>query len=348
MHLSRRQFGLNAAWGAACGAAALAGPAAMRAAAQPAAAGLADSTSGVRLGTCLYNFRSLPRGDDQQAYLGSMIDACLAVGVRTVEINATYLEPPTRVPFAGIPRLWDAPLTGAQAEAFARLSPEEVTAMRQAQRQWRLEVSASYFRQAGDRFRAAGLAPFSYVMTFTPDMTEEEIGAIFTHAQALGVTVFSTNQTKVEMAPRLAPFADRFGMVIGWHNHAATQNPNEVASRSSIERLFSVSPRMMLNLDVGHYVASNQDVMELARDHFCRITHFHMKDRKRDLGPGTPFGEGDVPLADLLALIRERSADAASGPPAVVEYEYPGSGTPVEEVRRSIAFMQDLLSRMAA
>ncbi len=300
--------------------------------------------NGVRMGNALYNFRTLPRLADPLAYLDSFIAACVAVGVGTVEINAPYLEPATHLPFAGIPRLWDQPLTGGLAEAFARLSPAEVSAEREALRRWRLETPPAHYAAIGDRFRAAGLAPFSYVMTFTPDMTEAEIAAILAGAAALGVRVFSTNQTKVEMAPRLLPHAVAHDMVIGWHNHAALGNPNEVAGRATLERLLAVHPRMMVNLDTGHYVAANEDVLAFAADHYDRITHFHMKDRKRDLGPGTPMGEGDVPLAALLHLIRERGGET----PAIVEYEYSGAGTPVAEVRRSIAFMQDLLARPAA
>lgn len=334
MELTRRDLG-KLAGGAALGALA-AGPVGAQ---QP----LLTRTNGVTLGGALFNFRSLPRLADPLAYIDSLIAACLASGVATTEINAPYLEPATRLPFAGIPRLWDAPLAAGQAEAFARLSPAEVSAERDLLRRWRLETPPAWYAMIGQRFRAAGLQPFSYVMTFTPDMTEGEIAAIFAGAAALGVRVFSTNQTKVEMAPRLLPHAERHDMQIGWHNHTALANPNEVAGRATLERLLAFHPRMMVNLDVGHYVAAKEDVLAFARDHFDRITHFHMKDRKRDLGPGTPMGEGDVPLGPLLALIRERGG----GPPAVVEYEYSGSGTPVEEVRRSIAFMQGLLARSA-
>lgn len=331
MDLTRRDFGRMA--GAGMLAALAGGPLA----AQP----LPATIAGVRMGSALYNFRSLPRLPDPLAYIDSLIAASVAVGVPTVEINATYIEPATRLPFAGIPRLWDQPLSGGQAEAFARLSPAEVSAEREAQRRWRLDTPPAHYAQIGERFRAAGLQPFSYVMTFTPDMAEAEIAAIFAGAAALGVRVFSTNQTKVEMALRLLPHADSHDMVIGWHNHTALANPNEVAGRATLERLLAVHPRMMVNLDTGHFVAANEDVLTFAADHYDRITHFHMKDRKRDLGPGTPMGEGDVPLAGLLALIRERGGET----PAIVEYEYPGSGTPVAEVRRSIAFMQDLLAR---
>ena len=39
----------------------------------------------------------------------------------------------------------------------------------------------------------------------------------------------------------------------------SSDDPNEVASVASFERLFAMSPRFKANLDVGHFVAANQD-----------------------------------------------------------------------------------------
>jgi sugar phosphate isomerase/epimerase len=301
---------------------------------------LPTRVGGVRTGVCLYNFRDLPRLPDAMAYLDSMIDACVQVGIGLVEINSTYIEPVSRLPFAGIPRIWDAPLVGPQRDAFAQLTPQQVQAERERLRFWRLSTPPSHFAAIRRKFVAAGLEPLSYVITFTPDMTDPEIDAIFRQARALGVRLFSTNQTKVEMAPRLALFADRYAIDLGFHNHTATGNPNEVASRDSLERLFSVSPRCKVNLDLGHFTAADQDEMALLDDHFDRITHFHIKDRKRHLGPNVSWGEGDSPIASILLAIRERRSDT----PAVIEYEYRGSGGSVAETRRCLAYMQRILA----
>lgn len=300
---------------------------------------LPTSFGGVRMGVCLYDFRDLPRLPDPARYLASLIEACAAVGAGLVEINANCLEPPNNLPFAGIPRLWDAPLTGAQRDRFNAMSAAQVQAQREALRQWRLTTPASHFAAIRRQFMQAGLTPFSYVMTFTPDMTRAEIDAIFRQANSLGVRIFSTNQTRVEMAPRLAPFAQRYAMTLGFHNHTATQNPNEVASRDSLERLLSVSPRIGINFDVGHYTATDQDEMAFLRDHIDRITHIHMKDRQRHLGPGMPWGQGDSPLREILLFLR----DQRSSIPAIVEYEYAGKGSGIEETRRCFDAMKQLL-----
>lgn len=295
---------------------------------------------GVRMGVCLYDFRDMPRLADPMAYIDAFVAACLQVGVGLVEINANYVEPPTRLPFAGIPRIWDAPLTGAQLEAFRRLTPDEVRSERDRLRKWRISTPLRYFAAVRAKFVDAGLTPFSYVMTFTPDMTDAEIDAIFRQARTLGVRVFSTNQTKVELAPRLAPFAEKYDMDLGFHNHTATGDPNEVASRDSLERLLTVSPRVKVNLDVGHFTAADQDEMAFVRERFDRITHFHMKDRKRHLGPGTPWGDGDSPLKQILLTIRDRGSDT----PAFVEYEYRGADSSIVETKRCLDFMKRALA----
>ena len=171
--MTRRDF---ARW------AGLAAAAAIEVAAVPALRALPTTFGGVRLGVCLYDFRDMSRPANEDAYVDKFVDACRQVGVGLVEINAPYLEPPTLLPYAGIPRLWDEPLTGAQAEAFARLSAAEVAEERERQRQWRFTTPLSFFSGVGAKFRAAGLEPYSYVMTFTPDMTEAEIDAILRHA----------------------------------------------------------------------------------------------------------------------------------------------------------------------
>jgi sugar phosphate isomerase/epimerase len=296
---------------------------------------------GVRMGVCLYDFRDIVRIDDQDAYLDRMVDACRQVGVGLVEINAPYLEPKNDLPFSGLPRLWDPqPPVGAGAPAWTRLPSEELHRQREALRQWRLTTSPSYFIGVRRKFEAAGLTPFSYVMTFTPDMTDTEIDAIFRQARLLGATVFSTNQTKIEMVLRLAPLAERYGMDIGFHNHTTTDDPNEVATFDSFKRLFTVSPRIKANLDIGHFVAANQDALAFLREYPDRITHLHMKDRKRDQGPGTVWGEGDAPLKDILRFVRDNRPSI----PAIVEYEYHGAGTGIVETERCVQFMKAALA----
>ena len=65
--------------------------------------------------------------------------------------------------------------------------------------------AARRFREVRQKFDAAKLNLFSYVQTVDDDMTDAEIDAVFKQMQALRVPMFTTNQTRVGMGPRVAP-----------------------------------------------------------------------------------------------------------------------------------------------
>jgi sugar phosphate isomerase/epimerase len=95
-----------------------------------------------------------------------------------------------------------------------------------------------------------------------------------------------------------------------------------------------------VNLDIGHFSAAGFDPIAYINEHHDRITHLHIKDRKKNDGPNEPFGEGDTPIKQVLQLLREKKYAI----PAFVEYEYKGTGTPVEEVNKCLAYMKAALA----
>ena len=68
-------------------------------------------------------------------------------------------------------------------------------------------------RRSRAKFDKAGIELMGYVMTFSDDFTDEEIDRTFLAAKTLGVKIIGTNQTRVPMGKRLAPFADKYDMV---------------------------------------------------------------------------------------------------------------------------------------
>jgi sugar phosphate isomerase/epimerase len=221
-----------------------------------------------------------------------IIESLLTIGAANIELSANLY---------GAPAVTGGAVGG---QAPATVSPEYAQS-REALRQWRLTTPLDRFREVRRKFEAAGLNLFSHVVTIADDFTDAEIDAVFKQMQALGVPIFCTNQTRVGMGPRIKPFADKYNIRPAFHTHALVEDPNEVASPASLQKLLDMSPRFMVNLDIGHFTAGNQDAIAYLRAHHDRITHLHVKDRKRNNGPSVMWGRGDTPIAECLRAIRD-------------------------------------------
>jgi len=194
-------------------------------------------------------------------------------------------------------------------------------------------------RRVGERLRSAGVEVFSVSNTFADDVTDAEMDAMFRQMRELRVTIFQTNQTRVSMGPRLVPFADKYRIYPSFHTHAESEDPNEIASVESLAKLLALSPKFKVCLDIGHFTAGNNDAVSYLREHHGRITHIHVKDRKKNKGPNVEWGTGDTPIRDCLALIRDEHYPIA----CIVEREFKGIGTPVQETRKDLDFMKRVL-----
>ena len=279
---------------------------------------------GVRVGAISYCFRSIPRpaaGD----YMDTLIDAFRQTGLATCELESVRVEP--------------EPAIAGGGRVPATITPE-YTKRREELRQWRLTTSLGRFTEIRGKFQKAGIDIFGYVVTFSDDFTDAEIDRSFQFARTLGAGVIGTNQTRVPVGPRLAPFAEKYGIALGWHNHANVTDPTEVASVESFERLFAMSRQFKANLDIGHFVAGNNDPVAFIRKYHDRISHLHLKDRRRDNGPNAPWGQGETPVADVLRLLKTEKYPII----AVIEYEYMGEGSAIEEVNNCVSYMRKALA----
>lgn len=286
----------------------------------PLPSALESTINGIRVGAISYCFRSLPRpgtGD----YMDVLIKAFTDAGIGLCELESVRVEPPLGT--AGGGRM-PTPVT------------PEYTKNRNALREWRMSVPMSRYREIRSKFERAGIALHGYVVTFVDDHTEAEIDRTFEAAKALGVRVIGTNQTQTSMGWRLAPFAEKHGIVLAWHNHSNVADIREVASVESFSRLFSISKQFKANLDIGHFVGGNNDPVAFIREHHDRIAHLHLKDRKRDNGANLPWGTGDTPVAEVLMLLQK----AKYSFPAMIEYEYMSQTPAVDEVKKCVQFIR--------
>jgi sugar phosphate isomerase/epimerase len=210
---------------------------------------------------------------------------------------------------------------------------------RDAIRAWRLETPLDHFRAVKNRFDAAGISIYGYNYSPNKSYTDPEIARGFEMAKALGAEII-TASTTLDVAPRIKPFAEQHRMVVAMHGHSNLTDPNEFATPESFAVALKMSRFFKINLDIGHFTAANFDAVAYIREHHADITNLHLKDRKRNQGPNTVWGQGDAPIRDVLQLLKKERWPIR----AYVEYEYEGTGSPVDEVKRCDAYARQALA----
>jgi sugar phosphate isomerase/epimerase len=206
--------------------------------------------------------------------------------------------------------------------------------------QWRADTPLSYFEEVRKKFDAAGISLSAYGYNMSPQLTDEMIERGFQATLAMGLNCITTT-TKVSMVPRIDRYAQKYKVMVGYHNHDKTSEPDEAASIDSFARVLKgASSYARINLDIGHFTAANQDPVAFIREHHARIVTLHLKDRKKDHGPNMPFGQGDTPIVEVLRLLRDNHWEI----PANIEYEYGKPGLdPVAEVKKCYAYCRTAL-----
>jgi sugar phosphate isomerase/epimerase len=273
------------------------------------AAGIHSKFAGVQIGAITYSFGSMKLDDVIQAY---------------VDIGLDEME-----------------LMSETAEAAAGFPPDGGAARGQEILKWRKSVPMDKFREIRGKANRAGIQIAILCFNMSESITDDEMDYAFGLANALGAKAISTS-TKVTVAKRVAPFAEKHKMRIGFHGHDNNTDPNETGSLESYEKVLSFGKYNAVNLDIGHFTACNYDAVAFIRGHHARITNLHLKDRRKDHGPNTPWGQGDAPIKAVLQLLKQEKY----GIPANIEMEYavpPGSDR-VAEVKKCLAYCKDALA----
>ena len=311
--LTRRQFGAAAAAAMVAGGRAL---------------GAIDSTVGaVHVGVQTFSFRALDRRADGDGDLTDVIVRAVAdAGLGECELFAPQAEPRFGPP---------APLGGT---APPELQPA-LARGREALRQWRLSTPLDHFTAIRQKFAAAGVTVYAYNLSINDSFSDAEIDRAFAIARALGATVLSSSST-LSVTRRVAPFADRHRMTFAVHNGVRVEDANAAGSAASLDAVTQISSRVRLNFDIGHYTAANLDPVAFLRTRLDRITHLHVKDRRRNNGEHVAWDTGDTPIRDVLALLKANRAPVR----AMIEYEYAGARSPVEEVRSCYDYIRKSLA----
>ncbi len=286
-----------------------------------------SKVNGVRIGVQSYSFRTLSLDD--------AIKAMQSIGIGECELFSGHVEPR----MAGMP---GPPPGGARPQPP---TPEQQAARREAMakaaeetKKWRLSVSMDHFTAIRTKFKTAGIVIQAYNLSFNDRFSDEEIDRGFVMAKALGAK-FITASSTLKAAKRVAPFADKHKMIVSMHGHSNLKDPNEFAKPESFAAAMAMSKYFGVNLDVGHFFAAGFDPIAYINENHARITNLHLKDRKKDDGPNTPWGEGDTPIKPVLQLLKTKKYNI----PANIEFEYKGEDS-VAEVRKCFQFIKGALA----
>ena len=196
-----------------------------------------------------------------------------------------------------------------------------------------------HFKAVRKKFEDAGIALFAYTVNFRNDFTDDELEKSFEQAKALGISIIAAS-TQLSVAKRLVPFAERHKVYVAMHGHSNVHDTDEFSGPESFSKALGMSKYFRINLDIGHFTAANFDAVTYIRDNHDNITHLHLKDRKKNDGPNMPWGEGETPIRQVLLLLKEKKYPIR----AFVEYEYRGTGTPIDEVKKCMSYMRRALA----
>jgi len=290
-----------------------------------------SSVNGVRIGVQSYSFRSLPLDDAIKAMAG--------IGIGECELFSGHVEPRIGSPTGARPPQGPTGVGSGQMTPEAREAMREAARKRQEEtRKWRLSVPLDHFKDIRRKFDAAGIKLQAYNLSFNDNFTDEEIDRGFQMAEALGVGLITASST-LSAAKRVAPFAEKYKIAVAMHGHSNLTDPNQFAKPESFAAALAMSKYFAINLDIGHFFAAGFDPVAYIEANHARITNLHLKDRKKENGPNTPWGQGDTPIKQVLQLLKQKKYDI----PANIEYEYQGEDA-VVEVGKCFQYVKDSLT----
>lgn len=279
---------------------------------------------GVRIGTITYSFRGV------ESTAEGTLQALLECGLSEVELMSGPVDD-----YVGL-------RGGARGGTRRRgqMTDEQRDALRrqqQEQLQRRLSVPMEKYQALRKMYNDAGVN--IHIVKFdrigAAGMTDAEIENCFQVAKALGATGI-TRELSDEIAQRLAPFADKHQVWIGFHNHT------QITPTTYDEGVLSYGKYLGINFDIGHYLTgTGESPIPFIEKYHERIVSLHLKDRTRD-GGNLPWGQGETPIKEILQLMRRNKWTF----PADIELEYrvPQGSDAVTEVAKCLRYCKEALA----
>jgi sugar phosphate isomerase/epimerase len=233
---------------------------------------------------------------------------------------------------------------GAKGGGRAPLTPEQQAAQAEAARKlsdWRLSLSMDRIKDFRKKYETAGVLIQILKVDNFNSFSDGVTDYFFEVAKNLGAHAIST-EGRLSDIERLGKFADKHKMMVGYHGHTAGAGGEAFGAPENWEKAMAVAKYNGINLDLGHFLVGNQtSPIPFMTKYHDRITHIHVKDRKKD-GATVPFGQGDVPIVESLQLMKKNHWKFQ----ATIEFEYPvppGSDV-LTEMSKSVEYCKKALA----
>jgi sugar phosphate isomerase/epimerase len=266
--------------------------------------------NGVQIGVITYSFRSMP------GTVEDLLKYCIDCNINAIELMGDAAEA-----YAGAPKR-------EQGQSWTEFAPKIA--------EWRAAASMDKFKELRKIYNDAGVTIYAWKPNaLGAKNSDAEIEYAFNAGKALGVTHVTVELPNDEQTKRLGDLATKHKMYVGYHAH--TQ-----ATPTLWDTALSQSKYNAINLDIGHYASgTSSSPIPFIEKYNDRITSMHIKDRKFNNGPNAPWGQGDTPIKEVLALMKKNKYKF----PATIELEYaiPASSDAVQEVKICRAYAADAL-----
>ena len=276
-----------------------------------------------------YSFRGLPGGADD------VLGYCTKLGLSSVELRTQPVEAFLGAPAVRpMPRGKKADVSSEQRAAFAKATEELQS--------WRRALSMDKIKGFRKKYEDAGVKIQIVKVDGIDSMPDDILDYFFHVAKALGGRAISC-EPPLSTTERIGKFAEKHKFMVGYHGHTNITDPEAFGGPTSWERSMAFSKFNGINLDIGHFVAGNNvSPIEYIKKHHAKITHLHIKDRKKNNGPNTAFGQADTPIVEVLQLLKKEKYPF----PATIEFEYPTpAGSDVlTEIGKAVEFCKQALS----
>jgi sugar phosphate isomerase/epimerase len=270
--------------------------------------------NGVRIGCITYSYRG---GNINTAE--ETLNALLQDGISEVEL----MDGPIRT-YAGIRG------GGGQRRPGGGAS-DEPSKPSDAEREEQLAKCRNLRKMYND----AGVNIHLHKLPFGP--SDEDIDFNFMVAKALGCKGVTTERSD-SFAKKVAPFADKHKIWVGFHNHTSN-----FPSLDKEDPLPAYGQYIGFNLDIGHYVAGTKGLspIPVLEKYHDRIVSLHLKDRTPE-GGNEPWGQGKTPIKEVLQLMKKEKWTF----PADIELEYqiPAGSNSIAEVAKCLQYCKEALA----